>query len=318
MLTSPRRPRFDNGVPDTRGHMHWLDEDLANRTIADRLAMYKKHKYKGFEKYDDQLRARVGQHRRAARPTRATVFSGGYNRPRGRPRRRRAGPQGERLLHLHPRPVPAEGHERRRQGGREEVAVHRVRRPTAQFLGHDLHGLRMGPDGKLYFSIGDRGLNVTTKEGKQLFNPDSGAVLRCDPDGANLEVVHVGLRNPQELAFDDFGNLFTYDNNSDSGDRARWVHIVEGGDSGWRVRLPVRHADAPRRRAAGQPRAVERREDLARPRPRRRAAGLRRAAAAALRQRPGGHHALPRRRADRQVQGPLLRLRLHVERRATA
>ena len=33
-------------------------------------------------------------------------------------------------------------------------------------------------------------------------------------------------------SFDALGNLWTGDNNCDAGDKARWVWVVEGGDSG--------------------------------------------------------------------------------------
>ena len=103
------------------------------------------------------------------------------------------------------------------------------------FRGHDSHGLIRGPDGRIYFSIGDRGYHITTPDGRVLADPASGAVFRCEPDGSDLTVVATGMRNPQELAFDDYGDLFSVDNNSDSGDQARVITILPDGDSGWRM-----------------------------------------------------------------------------------
>ena len=47
------------------------------------------------------------------------------------------------------------------------------------------------------------------------------------------EVYATGLRNPQELAFNDLGDLFTGDNTSDAGDRARIVFVAQDGETGW-------------------------------------------------------------------------------------
>src|SRR5262245_34550976 len=40
--------RMHHGVTDTRGHMYWLDDDLACRTVADRVSKYRKHAGKKF------------------------------------------------------------------------------------------------------------------------------------------------------------------------------------------------------------------------------------------------------------------------------
>lgn len=228
--------RFEKGVPDTRGHMYWLDEDIGSRSVEDRLKMYEKHKYgakdKLFTEYDDQVRM-VWDADGKGKATTSTVFSKGYNQLKDG--------LGSGVLARKGSVYFTNIPDLYKLTDKDGDGVAEVKDSLAtgfgvraQFLGHDMHGLRMGPDGKLYFSIGDRGLNVVTVDKQKLFLPDCGAVLRCDPDGKNMEIVHTGLRNPQELAFDDYGNLFTYDNNCDSGDRARWVQIVEGGDSGWR------------------------------------------------------------------------------------
>ncbi|MCW1925274.1 c-type cytochrome [Luteolibacter arcticus] len=102
------------------------------------------------------------------------------------------------------------------------------------YAGHDMHGLTLGPDGRLYWTIGDKGLNVESG-GRRWFYPHEGAVLRCNPDGSDFEVFARGLRNVQQIAFDEYGYLFGVDNDSDQkGEKERLVYIPEGSDHGWR------------------------------------------------------------------------------------
>ncbi|HKB03190.1 MAG TPA: PVC-type heme-binding CxxCH protein [Gemmataceae bacterium] len=229
--------RMHHGVTDTRGHMYWLDDDLACRTVADRVAMYRKHDGKRFtERYErERERVRLVQDTTGSgKADKSTVFRDDFGRAEDGLGAGLLARKGNIYFTCIPdlwllKETKGTGTADVKESLASGFGVH------TGFIGHDLHGLRVGPDGRLYFSIGDRGLNVKTREGKHLYCPDSGAVLRCELDGSNLEIFATGLRNPQELAFDDFGNLFTVDNNSDAGDQARFVHVVEGGDSGWRM-----------------------------------------------------------------------------------
>jgi quinoprotein glucose dehydrogenase len=228
--------RLNAGVTDNRGHMYWLDDDLASRTVADREALYKKWLGKEIGSYSvEHDRIRLIEDRDGdGRADFDTVFADGFkNLASGIGSGVLARKEGVYFACIPDlwllKDSRGTGHADQRSVLSTGYGVH------VSFLGHDLHGLIMGPDGRLYFTIGDRGLNVVNREGKNISCPDTGAVLRCEPDGTNLELFATGLRNPQELAFDNYGNLFTVDNNSDSGDKARVVHVVEGGDSGWRI-----------------------------------------------------------------------------------
>jgi len=228
--------RQSKGVEDNRSHGQWLDDDLAAMTVEDRLAYVKKHlkdKADEYTRYDDRIRLLTDTDG-DGRADKASVFADRFNAivdgTGAGVLEYRGNVYYTNIPHLW---LLKDADQNEQAEVRESLSSgYGVR---YAFRGHDMHGLIVGPDGRLYFSIGDRGLNVTTKEGKRLVNPSSGAVLRCELDGSNLEMFATGLRNPQELAFDDYGNLFTGDNNSDSGDRARWVYVVEGGDTGWRM-----------------------------------------------------------------------------------
>lgn len=227
--------RLHAGVTDIRGHMDWLDEDLAARTVDDRLAMMMRHMGRDYATAGENadrvklLFDRDGD----GKIDDSVVFADGFNHP--------ADGIGAGILSRKGQVWYANLPNLWSLSDTNNDGLADVKKSLSYgygvrvgFLGHDLHGLTFGPDGRIYYSIGDRASAVKVG-GKTIGDPEAGSVFRCMPDGSDLEVFAFGLRNPQELAFDDHGNLFTGDNNSDGGDQARWVYVVEGGDSGWRV-----------------------------------------------------------------------------------
>ncbi len=103
------------------------------------------------------------------------------------------------------------------------------------FGGHGMSGIVEGPDGRIYWNIGDIGANLTSPDGKKFANPNSGIIARSNPDGTDFEIFASGLRNTHEFVFDEYGNLISSDNDGDHpGESERLVHVVQDHDAGWR------------------------------------------------------------------------------------
>ncbi|MDI9403457.1 MAG: HEAT repeat domain-containing protein [Limnohabitans sp.] len=229
--------RQDLGVEDNRHSSYWLLDDIACETVNDRLKMYEKwaSKREGgmayYSKYADRVTKLTDADRDGIPETR-TLFAGPFNDPLDGTGAGLLALDGNifytNIPHLW-RLIDTDGN-----GVAEIVAKDSSGYGVRVALrGHDMHGLVLGYDGKVYWSIGDRGYDIRTSDGVVLHDPRSGAVFRMNPDGSELELYCTGLRNPQELAFDNYGNLFTGDNNSDGGDKARFVYCMEGGETGW-------------------------------------------------------------------------------------
>ena len=229
--------RWRAGVQDIRREQRLLAEDTAIQTTADRLAMYEKDQLSRplsfYTEFADRIVV-VEDKDKDGRADSSSVWADGFDDPLDGPGIGvLSGGNGTiyytNIPHLWKLiDTDDDGKADKRESIQEGFGV------RMSLSGHDMHGLVQGPDGKIYWSIGDRGYSITTKEGRHYHRPTEGAVFRCDPDGSNVEEYYRGLRNPQELAFDQFGNLFTCDNNADAWDTGRLVYILEGGDTGWR------------------------------------------------------------------------------------
>ena len=235
--------RFRFGVEDDRNHLYWYHDDLAAATTADRLALHKKWEAKRSHEWmtaKSELIRHVGGEQADGTFTTNKVFAGRFNDVLDGTG---AGVMAwddtvyfaciPKLWML--QDAKRDGVEAQRKVIEDGFGV------RISLSGHDMNGFAIGPDGRVWGTIGDRGFNVTTKEGRKYDSRNRGAVFRFEPDGTDFEVVHFGLRNPKEIAFDDFGNGFSVDNNSDQGDAARVVYVVEGADSGWEMEHQAMH-----------------------------------------------------------------------------
>jgi putative membrane-bound dehydrogenase-like protein len=120
------------------------------------------------------------------------------------------------------------------------------------FNDHIPSGIRMGMDGWLYVSIGDKGIpkmarkelnegSVHVAEGRwrrskegHHISIEGGGVIRFRPDGSGLEVFASGTRNHLDVPLDEHDRIFVRDNTDDGlGWWTRLMYLPPGGFLGY-------------------------------------------------------------------------------------
>jgi putative membrane-bound dehydrogenase-like protein len=121
---------------------------------------------------------------------------------------------------------------------------------------HSTHAVVFGPDGKLYFNMGNAAGPVMDRLGNIIvdltgnevrpYGDDyiGGLILRCNPDGSDFEVLGHNFRNNYELAVDSYGNIWQSDNDDDGNASCRINYIIEYGNYGYFDEMNRRHWSA--------------------------------------------------------------------------
>ncbi len=102
-----------------------------------------------------------------------------------------------------------------------------------------LSGFAFDFAGNVYFGLGENlgaRFKLIGTDGSLVSDLEGGQIYRCQADGKKIERVAFGFWNPFHLAFDAFGRLFAVDNDPDSMPPCRLMHIVDGGNYGYRYR----------------------------------------------------------------------------------
>ncbi|MDF1737737.1 MAG: c-type cytochrome [Verrucomicrobiales bacterium] len=132
---------------------------------------------------------------------------------------------------------------------------------TGGGVGHGRNHLRLGPDGMIYLTYGNDPQLAPENdspdspfknwgEDQLIPNPwddswnklpaPAGYILKTDKDGSSFVRLCGGLRNPLDMDFNRDGEIFVYDADSEWDAGLAWykptrvLHIVSGGEYGWR------------------------------------------------------------------------------------
>src|SRR5436190_2301689 len=110
---------------------------------------------------------------------------------------------------------------------------------------HGVHAFVFGPDGKLYFNMGNAGNQIKRPDGspvKDRFGNEvnikgnpyrQGLVFRCNMDGSDFEVLGHNFRNNYEVCVDSLGTLWQSDNDDDGNKGVRINYVMDYGNLGY-------------------------------------------------------------------------------------
>ena len=126
------------------------------------------------------------------------------------------------------------------------------------FNDHIVTGTHLGMDGRVYVSVGDKGIQrAFSLTDKSEIGLEGGGVVRMKLDGTQLENFTSGTRNHLDTAMDSFDNIFTYDNTDDGlGWWTRFTHHVPTGYYGYPydyLTRPHRHLPRSSEHSGGSP-----------------------------------------------------------------
>lgn len=148
-----------------------------------------------------------------------------------------------------------------RDGQLEDVRT--LLRFECEVAEHGPHAIVLGPDGLIYVLLGNHaklaGEYDAASPHRDYYDTDlqtpkyedpgghaagvkapGGTIIRTDAEGAAVQVVAGGLRNPYDFCFNSEGEMLVHDADMESDEGTTWYrptrmyHVVPGGEYGWR------------------------------------------------------------------------------------